>query len=420
MADKTVNGLPLGVPSFGDHLLFQEGVLPTNTTGRLTPESLNRLFLGENIIPVYQESDIGIAVSGEVFLEDNKSYLIMASIVTANTWVFGNTNHILDPGYTNNNLTFVGPVAFRQTALELVRISNIRINGGGATQLFDFTSTVGGSLSMDRCLIAGFASLGHVTGCSTAWQRITCLSFGAGITFDGGTLLAGDFLALQSSTAVTNCITIKGAWTGPVSFSLTNLAADLASGFGIFIDPGFTGPVARFRDIGFPNGTMFNPAGFNGTAINIQASGLDGVKDSQVVGIMSMDNNGTTTEIFTQNVYESIEGVTIGGVENERITHSGNILTYIGLETTSASILGTFSGTAISGNYIYEYGVFKNNVLVPNAHMSNDLSSRVSSTALPFIVTLETGDTLEVKVRNTESSVNILVVDLVFTLTAAI
>ncbi len=418
MVNKVINDFDLVLPVFGDGMLCQQGGLPTGTTKRFLPESLNQLFMGNNIVPVYQESDIGVAVSGELFLESNKTYLMFAPIVTSNTWVLGDNTNIIDVGASVNSITFLGAVAIKIVNATLNQINNIFFLSGGATQLFDINSASGGVVNMEGMVASGFAALGNVNGVVCTMHRVNMINFTEGLTFNNGGFIGVDFSSFQTS-AVTTIFDFSGTFTQVIS--LTGLALSTGvGGFGSNFDNALVVPGVTVRDIGLIGGTMFDPTGLDGTEINFRVSGVSGVKDSQVVGIMSMSENAVETTINTQNIYESIEGTTVPGVENERITHSGNILKYIGLESTTASIHAVMSGVAAVSTALYDFAFFKNNVLIPNAVMRNELSGRTQTTPLQFLVNLNNDDDIEVKVRNIENVVNLTISDLIVTITAGI
>jgi hypothetical protein len=128
----------------------------------------------------------------------------------------------------------------------------------------------------------------------------------------------------------------------------------------------------------------------------------------------SMTDNAVETTINTIDVWVPFGGVLIEGATTPNFTFAANEFTYIGPSQASyAGLSGKMSVLRVGGggNSNYQVGVFVNAVQV-----SDPMTVSSSSTFLGFVLTevphlLQTGDIIDIRIRNTTGAENALVTD---------
>jgi hypothetical protein len=118
-----------------------------------------------------------------------------------------------------------------------------------------------------------------------------------------------------------------------------------------------------------------------------------------------MSSNAAATGISTQNQWESIAGTLVAPAGIEGFTLAANVWT-VTTEDSLKPLLISAGQTAMkvgSGDDTYQFGIFLNDVLVGAPMSINTHMTKLDSCYLTGPVILETGDTVEVKVRNLDT-----------------
>jgi hypothetical protein len=124
----------------------------------------------------------------------------------------------------------------------------------------------------------------------------------------------------------------------------------------------------------------------------------------------SMTGNASATTINTLDVWEAIAGTLVDIDSTSTLTFAANQYTYTGPnQTHKVKIRASIS--LAGGDESYQVGIFVNSVQVGDA-----MTAKSSATGIAFIQTtvahaLQTGDVIEMMVRNTEGTEDCTVSD---------
>lgn len=138
-----------------------------------------------------------------------------------------------------------------------------------------------------------------------------------------------------------------------------------------------------------------------------------GITNTGNIGHYYMVNNATATTIAVQSVYYKVAGTTTTGPYTEKFTITDNRATYVG------SRVGFYKVTAVSAlssgnNNVILMSVFKNGVLSASSITASTTSpsGKSENTVCQDVVSLSTGDYVEIFVANDTSTTAVTVEDL--------
>ncbi len=211
--------------------------------------------------------------------------------------------------------------------------------------------------------------------------------------------------ALEIAAGVTaNVIDING-----VSFNLS-----AAGQSGLDIDTSVL-PVTQGRIHGCsffaPFGTPLKAGAVDESTVGWEFDANGGIENSGTVGEVGFRKNGTVTTINTIDVWETINtGVAYTlDAESERfqLNANGRSLEYIGVQKVRVQVTMTVSVEGVSPNTAFELRLLKNSVeMLP---FSADYRNVPILLPAVKLLSLETGDLLELEVRNIDDATNVTV-----------
>jgi len=321
-------------------------------------------------------------------------------------------------------------------ALNRISFEGIDITSENGGDCFNFTkgNTLIPFMGLDRFVVGGFDRVGTVDnltlimnnigygGNSNGWKLLNCpllsiseqnLVFNDGISFEfSGTTGSIFFTTIIADPTPAN-ITFDLSGT-LVSALFNSLVVNPLSGKSVFnIDPSIV-ITGAFQIIGgsidtSSGGTMFKAGSLDQTDPKIIVDNVFGTPSSYVVGFMVMTGNSTVTTINDVGVYEDIAGTITAGPANERFTFSTDTLTYTGREDIKVAIdISIFLQRDIAAaSRVLKFGMFLNNVVDQEAEVT--MSSDITNSSFTTGIRLVTGDTLKMKVQNTQDTADVII-----------
>ena len=352
------------------------------------------------------------------------------SVPTNGNFVFTTENS------NTNNLTFNGTGALFTGATGRFFNGGVDLISTAGGTGFDLTAGVGVApiLFMKEMRIQGFDKVGVTDGVLVALENVGYIFNdegwdlrNAGIlqVAEQNILLSGGISYKISGT--TGSIFFNTIESAPISTATTfDISGTVGAAFfnGVKVKPISGGSVfnidsgivvnGAFQIIGgsidtSAGGTMFKAGSLDQTDPQIIVQNVFNAKDSYVVGLMVMIGNTTATTINTQGVYEDIAGTIVGAADNQRFTFSVDTLTYTGLEDIIAAIdISLFMRRDIAAaSRVMKFGLFLNGVL--NQEVEATMSDAITNSSFPTGINLVTGDTLKMKVQNTQDTADVII-----------
>lgn len=128
-----------------------------------------------------------------------------------------------------------------------------------------------------------------------------------------------------------------------------------------------------------------------------------GIKNSDSVATMYMQNNATATVIAAPNTPVKVAGTTTAGSNNQRFTHSQGRLTYVGARERDFLVTATISLVSAGANDQYGFYIVKNGTPITESeqYVTANAAGRVESVGLQVITDLAENDYIEIWIENT-------------------
>lgn len=291
------------------------GVGGVLSNGPVASEGFILTKKGFRVIEITQESDFK-AVGGIINPPFTKiQYKMLASVATSSRFVVptGGTIVFTAPFQDVAELTYTGTgTLITASDLSDLRIDKVNILNSGSGTLFDITGvTSPATIVMRDSFIAGFASLGSITGMPIMSVLSTIFAENA----DGFTLTDTNFAfdgiqyinstdtssTLFTITGTSNILAdfTKGIITLHPNETMFNISSGIGSSSSLFIKE-------ITRTLGPDSGTVFDVAGINETDIRMVVRDVDGVSDSTTSAELTLTGNTATTDIPAQNAFVEI------------------------------------------------------------------------------------------------------------------
>jgi hypothetical protein len=139
------------------------------------------------------------------------------------------------------------------------------------------------------------------------------------------------------------------------------------------------------------------------------------VPDTKPYGFMYMNDNYRITKFISPTLYAKVNGRTTT-IKSNSFTAADNRFTYIGRRTLTAKVYVNIGATPTESSSNFSIAILKNGMeqIAPNASKSADSKTESFQIILETEVDLNTGDYIEVFVKNNLSTSSILVNDLQF------
>lgn len=372
-------------------------------------------------VVITQVSDLPSVVSGRHPLADDTDYLFVNDINTGlDGFLMGNNTVVRAADSSIAELTYTGTARMFKSVNDSNKITMIRLNSPNA-DLFEYTGSTDYIFQFVDASVTACEGIGAISDFQAI--QINNISFennsvsGLGLAGTNGVMLMNGNLIIQAAG--------------------TSIDLGTATFTGLSIDTNFVGldASATFLDGAASSANMV--AGATGTVINTKnLTGLgtmlatispddaqwefqlnDDIANTRPDALAVLIANATET-VITASSTDGSNAVLIAGTWIEErssqyaVTAAGR-LTYLGAKTAVLPITASFTAKMASGgSNSAKFYIAKNGVVIANSGAQNDLnSSATSRTTLPWQLSLDTNDFVEVFAENNSNTVNILVSD---------
>lgn len=372
-------------------------------------------------VVITQESDLPAVVSGRHPLADDTDYLFVTDIDTGlDGFLMGNNTVVRAADSAIVEITYTGTNPLFKSVNDSNKVTMIRLNAPNAV-LLEMTGSTDYVFQFVDASVTACIGIGTMADFQAA--QINNISFesntASGITFSGtnGVMLMNGNLIVQAAGTMVDLGT--ATFTG---FSLdTNFVAP-ASGV-TFLD----GAAASANMAAGATGTVINTKNLTGLGTMLATISPDDaqwefqlnddIANTRPDALAVLIANATETVISASSSDGSNAVLVAGTWAEERssqfaVTVAGR-LTYLGAKTAVLPITASFSAKMASGgSNSAKFYIAKNGTVIANSGAQNDLNSSTNSrTTLPWQLSLDTNDFIEVFAENNINTVNILVSD---------
>jgi len=322
-------------------------------------------------------------------------------------------------------------------------LDTVSLNGG---RCYDFSPGPGvgviPNLFLSEIRIVGFDKIADMDGIALIAENNAYILNGAGFTLNDMSFLTLDEqnFVLQTGDHITMTGNLTGfafirTIVGTPSTGDAVLNLDSALNITNFLQVSLSG----FIDTG--GGTFFDPAGLDGTDPKVRVLATERVLDSYWIGSTGFTGGTTETVLSDTSTFVKIAGAYVNRY-SERFIFSDGVGTYIGLGPIRITVISpvVINLTDELESDTIELSIFVNNVEQASSRVQKTLTS-ISSTVvdnsgnilvdssggiilcgsqtincpsfyISDILTLESGDTFDVRVRNISNATNITATDL--------
>ena len=371
------------------------------------------------VIPINSLGDFPDPVSGVITLEPNTVYLMSNGVSTSNRFICQNGTSIVSYSPTIATLTYTG-VGTMLTAVDSTVILGTAAFDCPNGQFLDISETGAGGVTvftMASCEVRNCASLGTLdtlfgasivnnnaynctqglTILGNSWELISIKEFAAAST-------SAAFIGIDLGTAVTKGI------------ELINLFMDAPAG-GIAVKGAANsanvsaGNLATFTGGNFP-GVITPESGLDvENAIRWRSLNNDGIPDTRVDALLSLQSNATATTIAAINTPVLVAGTWTVELESHMEGTTAGRITYKGERDSKLPITGSVSVEPVSGTNIKmsAYIAVNGSVVAGSQRSATASAGSPSSITLPWQAVFSEDDYVEIWVENNDTTSNILV-----------
>lgn len=371
-----------------------------------------------NRVIVRSASDLPAASGGLRQLADNTVYEIVDQVTVAEPVVYGANTAIVGHHWGRDQLIYSGsggalrtPVGTNQAVI-LVGVI-ITAPSGDA---FDLNGDTDQFLNFRNVTVTGCAGIGTITGYDTqALKDSAFFQNGTGLTIDGtlNKLLIGDSIFQDQDSGATDVTLAATFNANAVDIAGNYFKNDDATNNSIEVDAAAsTGNRARLRGNAFI-GDGSDIVGFSDSDVGWDFIANDGQANSSVEGGITTIGNADATTFGSSGTYVEAEfGSGANPIRLERFTRSGNVLTYVGRESVTILAQANIAAFAAAGTVSFQF-IFAIN---GTPDVSTQIPVELSNTkARPFavlgVLRLNTGDTVELQVRNNDNTTDVTIED---------
>ena len=381
--------------------------LPDKTLRIFKPTINGSLSINGSIQYIYTKDDFPTAISGIVYLEDFKKYIILGTVdMEGLVFVSGASTSLAGSNAQTSFLTSTGMSGTFITGTKTISFTDLTIKDISGT-LFDLYDSTGlenlfwSRINFSNCPTFGtINNFANLSVYNSNWNT-------SGIIFDGSVGSISFTSTFLNNTYGTTMITIPATATVTRRFKIIESPLFVSSG-GTMID------FSTSATIG-PQGFILTSNNFAGTGTYL--SGVQsnddkalffknvGINNSRSVGSYRLSVGAVTTLVL--NTWTKLACTTVIGTINQKFTSlTTNRTTYNGSLNQIFTITYTIAFTG-SNNDIIEAGISLNGAdpLEDTINLSTiDSGGAVSSTSLTTVISLDLNDYIEVWVRNTSGS----------------
>lgn len=373
---------------------------------------------------ITRKADFPAAVGGVITLEDEKTYVITADIdLTGDRLVAGQNTTIIGGSSENCFLRSTGLVgtallssAYSLPLRNLSFTADIALNlNAGAvpnTQALDWFG-----VNFVNC-----ATVGTIANYNNFIMTDSALLNSQGMTFDGTISTIGFAQCLFDCTTAGTAIIIPSTATITRRFRIIYSAFVVLGGeTGINFDALATVPTEGYilDTVSFGGGGTYL-AGVNHTSNKALFTNCTGITNTAVNGQLYMQANATATTVLATTTFYKVAGTTTASPDNSKFSHSNNRLTCDAIVSRKYLIQFNLSFTS-GANNICEFGFYDSQISgirTPSRTLATaNAAGRAENVSSFCVLTMKSGDYLEIHCANNSAVTNITVESLNFIIT---
>jgi len=376
----------------------------------------------KNLKWIHTKYDLPTAVAGVITLEDNLTYFFTTDVdllgdrlvCGVNTTIIGGSSEncrIKSTGLTGTALiTSVYSLPIRNITIEADVA--LDLDGDGTTTALDWFG-----VNFTDC-----NTVGTIKDYSNFIMADSAFLNSGGLTFDGSIGTVGMSQCLFDVNGTNTAFILPATLTITRRFRIIYSSFVVTSGqTGIDVDASATIPTESYilDTVNFAGGGTYL-TGVDHTSNDALFTSCVGIINTAVNGQLYMQGNATATTVGATNTFYKVAGTTTASADNSKFSHSNNRLTCDAVISRKYLIQATLDFTS-GNNNVCEFGFYDSQlagIRTPSRTKATaNTGGRAENITFFCVVTMDSGDYLEVHAANTSAVTNITVENLNFIIT---
>jgi len=359
-----------------------------------------------------------------ITLTDNATYFITDTVDLFGYRLVGGQNTTIIGGSSENcrikSTGLSAATALISSAWSLP-MRNITIEHGTALNL-DATANANQALDWFGVNFTDCAIIGTIKNYTNFILQDSAFLNSGGLTFDGTIGTIGATQCLFDCNTSNTAIILPATLTVTRRFRITYSSFIVLSGeTAINVNASATIPTESYilDTVNFSGGGTYL-AGLNHTSNDSLFINCTNITNTAVNGQLYMQGNATATVVSATNTFYKVLGTTTASSDNSKFSHSNNRLTCDAIISRKYLIQCFLSFTSGNSN-VCEFGFYDSQlaaVRTPSKTKSTaNASGRAENIGFACVVTMDSGDYLEIHASNTSAVTNITVNSMNFVIT---
>jgi len=359
-----------------------------------------------------------------ITLTDNATYFITDTVDLFGYRLVGGQNTTIIGGSSENcrikSTGLSAATALISSAWSLP-MRNITIEHGTALNL-DATANANQALDWFGVNFTDCAIIGTIKNYTNFILQDSAFLNSGGLTFDGTIGTIGATQCLFDCNTSNTAIILPATLTVTRRFRITYSSFIVLSGeTAINVNASATIPTESYilDTVNFSGGGTYL-AGLNHTSNDSLFINCTNITNTAVNGQLYMQGNATATVVSATNTFYKVLGTTTASADNSKFSHSNNRLTCDAIISRKYLIQCFLSFTSGNSN-VCEFGFYDSQlaaVRTPSKTKSTaNASGRAENIGFACVVTMDSGDYLEIHASNTSAATNITVDNMNFVVT---
>ena len=359
-----------------------------------------------------------------ITLTDNATYFITDTVDLFGYRLVGGQNTTIIGGSSENcrikSTGLSAATALISSAWSLP-MRNITIEHGTALNL-DATANANQALDWFGVNFTDCAIIGTIKNYTNFILQDSAFLNSGGLTFDGTIGTIGATQCLFDCNTSNTAIILPATLTVTRRFRITYSSFIVLSGeTAINVNASATIPTESYilDTVNFSGGGTYL-AGLNHTSNDSLFINCTNITNTAVNGQLYMQGNATATVVSATNTFYKVLGTTTASADNSKFSHSNNRLTCDAIISRKYLIQCFLSFTSGNSN-VCEFGFYDSQlaaVRTPSKTKSTaNVSGRAENVGFACVVTMDSGDYLEIHASNTSAATNITVDNMNFVVT---
>jgi len=359
-----------------------------------------------------------------ITLTDNATYFITDTVDLLGYRLVGGQNTTIIGGSSENcriKSTGLSAATALISSVWSLPMRNITIEHGTALNL-DATANANQALDWFGVNFTDCAIIGTIKNYTNFILQDSAFLNSGGLTFDGTIGTIGATQCLFDCNTSNTAIILPATLTVTRRFRITYSSFIVLSGeTAIDVNASATIPTESYilDTVNFSGGGTYL-AGLNHTSNDSLFINCTNITNTAVNGQLYMQGNATATVVSATNTFYKVLGTTTASADNSKFSHSNNRLTCDAIISRKYLIQCFLSFTSGNSN-VCEFGFYDSQlaaVRTPSKTKSTaNVSGRAENVGFACVVTMDSGDYLEIHASNTSAATNITVDNMNFVVT---